>query len=219
MSTNSTSDVPPEVYDTYNLLFNNVTYRAVRKALEEAASYGSLNADQPNVAFIDEIMALLIDASFERCGAERYQGAEADLMRRLRPLDSHLSGLAQRHLSNFGPSPDHAVRPSSELLQITRAELHALRHEMQQDAAANAHIAAHWLQAAALLTGAAGELIHELDYPITANRHAARATLLAAFEALEQGIAASMSAAYPLPDDLDDVLRRILSRLALSPSE
>src|SRR4051794_22627700 len=111
-------EISPQVYAAYNLLYNNVTYRAVRKALEEAASYGQLRKDKPNVAFIDEIMILLIDASLERCGAEHYQGMEAHLMLRLRPLVSNFSGLVQRHLSNFGPGAT-AITPiatSSEML-------------------------------------------------------------------------------------------------------
>lgn len=220
MSTpDATPEFSPEVYATYNLRYNNVTYRAVQNALEEAATYGQLSDDKTNIEFIDELMNRLIDASMERCGAQRYQGAEADLMRQLRPLVSNFSGLVQRHLSNFGPSPDVSARPSSELLQVTRAELHGMQHDMQRDKAVNAQIAGQWLRAAALLTGAAGDLVHEFDYPITAYRYATHAKLLGAWEALEQGITLALTENYPLPDDLDDVVARILRRLAPSLSE
>jgi len=219
MATHAKSEIPPQVYAAYNLLFNNVTYRAVRKALEESASYVPLSNDKPSAEFINEIMNRLIDASLERCGAAYYQGAEADLMLQLRPLDSHFGSLVRRHLINFGPSSESAARPTSELLQGTRAELHGMQHDLQRDTTANAQIAAQWLRAAALLTGVAGDLVHELDYPITANRHAARAKLLAAFEAIEQGIVAALAEAYPLPDALDDLLTRMLRHLTPSRAE
>ena len=213
------SDIPPQVYAAYTLLYNNVTYQAVRKALEEAAAYGRLSDDKPNAEFIDEIMNRLIDATLERCGSTHYQDAESDLMSRLRPLISNFSGLVQRHLSNFGPAPEASARPSSELLQVTRAELHGMQYDMQRDTSANAQMAAQWLRAAALLAGVAGDLVHETEYPITANRHAACTKLLAAFEALEAGIAHSLTENYPLPDDLDNVLARICQHLTPPRSE
>src|SRR5258708_4951590 len=143
MAAQEKPDIPPQVCAAYTLLYNNVTYQAVRKALEEAAAYGQLSDDKSNVEFIDEIMNRLIDATLERCGSTYYQGAEAALMHRLNPLVSNFSGLVQRHLSNFGPSPEASARPSSELLQVTRADLHGIQHDLHRDATSNAHMAAH----------------------------------------------------------------------------
>src|SRR5262249_8566878 len=99
------------------------------------------------------------------------------------------------------------------LLQVTRAELHGMQYDMQRDPSANAQMAAQWLRAAALLAGMAGDLVREMEYPITANRHAACAKLLAAFEALEASTALLLAENYPLPDDLGSVVGRIHQHL------
>jgi len=96
--------VPQRVYEWYNSHFCNSSYRAFRDALTESAHYGQLSATQSNDEFIGDTMNLLIDASFERSGAEHHHGAEAQLMQQIAHLDSRLVTLARIHLMNFNGS-------------------------------------------------------------------------------------------------------------------
>ena len=120
-------NISAQVYDAYHLAYNNVTYRAVRTALEEVAEISQRGSGRITESFVTDALNLLIDSSFERCGALWYQGSEAKLLEKLSSLDSYVTGLALRHLANFGISPvpgqPASLRQLIDELSIARAEL------------------------------------------------------------------------------------------------
>lgn len=121
----SSLTVPQHIYDWYNSHYSNISYRAFRDALVESAHYGTLSPTQSNEDFITATMNLLIDASFERSGAEFYSGSEARLMHQIAHLDSHLTTLARIHLMNFGGSAQEETEQAlieARLLAETAAQ-------------------------------------------------------------------------------------------------
>ncbi len=206
--------IPPQIYDTYHLYYNNTTYRAFREALEEAARFGALHVDQSNEEFIVLAMNLLIDASLERCHAALYEGIEAQLREMLRPLDSRLLGLAMRHLDNFGSSlvteATLPVRHIVEMLNITRAELSGYQHDVRRSKTYRAEIAAAWLNVAGLLMGAAVDVLTDELYHSLTWRRGARDKFAAALLAVKQGIEIAQETDFTLPEHLPDVLAQIL---------
>src|SRR5664279_5420006 len=93
---NDVSTIPQDILDRYNAQYNNVTYRCFSKAL---AAY--LPAGQQEH---DRIMNLLIDACYDRLGAEFFQGACVQLGTALIELgDNALLVQAEAHLRAFTP--------------------------------------------------------------------------------------------------------------------
>ena len=84
--------IPQAVYDHYNANYSNVSYRDFRDKLVESSDWGRLSTTQSDESFIDATMNLLIDASFERSGAECYRGSEAQLMQQI----AHLQRFSNR---------------------------------------------------------------------------------------------------------------------------
>ncbi len=209
--------IPPRVYDAYHLAYNNVTYRAVRDALDEAAEISGRGNGKITETFIVETMNLLIDASFERLGAVLYQGAEAKLLTLLRPLASNLTGLALRHLSNFGVSPMPATPTPLYLLikelSIARADLSASTQDARQLDNYKARIAAEWLKAATLLIGTAADLLADVQSPGTTWRHGAQDKLTTAFFTLKHGIETMLDEDYTPPPKLGDAVLQMLDVL------
>jgi len=144
--------VPQRVYDWYNAHYCNASYRAFRDALTESAHYGQLSTTQSNDEFIGNTMNLLIDASFERSGAERHHGAEAQLMQQISHLDSRLTTLARVHLMNFNGSPQEEVEQvllAARLLAETAAQKASDIHSWR------GRVAYAWASAAMFLLHAA----------------------------------------------------------------
>jgi hypothetical protein len=211
--------IPPQIYDAYRLAYNNVTYCDLRMALDEAAEIDLQRDSELTEAFIIKVMNLLIDASFERCGAVFYQGAEATLRQALEPLDSRLTGLALRHLANFGASPMVGTPTSVERLahdlHIARAELSAAEQEARQQAGFKAALAAAWLKAAKWLIGAAADLLTDSYAPGLSWQCGAQDKLVAAMFALKQGIVLMLDEKFTLPIKLRDALLQLLERMSL----
>ncbi len=150
--------IPQHVYDWYNSHYCNASYRAFRDALTESARYGQLSATQSNDEFIGDIMNLLIDASFERSGAERHYGAEAQLIQQIAHLDSRLTTLARVHLMNFGGSPKEEVEQAlldARLLAETAAQKASDIHSWR------GRVAYAWASAAMFLLHAAFAILIE----------------------------------------------------------
>ncbi len=198
--------IPDAAYERYRLAYNNTTYSAVRRALDEAATFGTLHTGQSNAQFILDAMNTLIDASFERCGAAAYESAESKLHVLLRPLDSRILSLALRHLDNFGASRlhQHPLSPflTSDALNVLRAELSGYRHEAALLKLDKATLATEWLRAAALLVGAAADLLLDSQQPSATWRVGAQDKLRGAFDTLTVGIQVAHELHYPLPDEL-----------------
>jgi hypothetical protein len=158
--------VPQRVYDWYNARYDNETYRAVRAALVASAHYGALAANQSNEEFITALMNLLIDASFEQCGAERYAGSEARLMASLDPLDSHITTLVRLHLANFHvPQHVHAA----QVLQNVREAANTAVQVTSEIPAWRGRVAYAWASAAFYLSHAAQAMLDETNtdsYPL-----------------------------------------------------
>ena len=158
--------VPQRVYDWYNARYSNVSYRTFRDALTASARYGALAETETNDEFLTATMNLLIDASFERSGAEHYQGTETQLMERLAHLDSRLTTLARIHLLRFGGSPQEAVEQALKEAQMhvesavqKAVELHSWR----------GRVAFAWASAAAYLVHAALTILNDNNtdsYPL-----------------------------------------------------
>jgi hypothetical protein len=213
------SERATQIYATYNLYYNNVTYRAVRAALDEAAQI-SRRSDHPiTELFIAEVMNALIDASFERLGAITYRGAEAKLRDLLRPLDSYLTSLALRHLANFGrslvidyPPPLHDL---IEELQITRAELSMAEQEARCQDSNETRLASAWLKAAVLLIGAAADRLSDGFLPGTVWRTGAQEKFIAAVVALKDSVTIAHDEHYALSPRLRDTLAQMLELLTV----
>jgi len=150
--------VPQRVYDLYNSHYCNASYRAFRDALTESAHYGQLSVTQSNDEFIGDTMNLLINASFERSGAERHQGAEAQLMQQIAHLDSRLTTLARIHLMNFNGS-------SQEEAEQALLDAHLLAETAVQKASDihswRGRVAYAWASAAMFLLHAAFAVLIE----------------------------------------------------------
>ena len=150
--------VPQHVYEWYNGHYCNTSYRAFRDALTESAHYGQLPTTQTNDEFIGDTMNLLIDASFERSGAERYQGAEAQLTQQIAHLDSRLTTLARIHLMNFNGSPQEEVEQAlldARLLAETAVQKASDIHSWR------GRVAYAWASAAMVLLHAAFAVLIE----------------------------------------------------------
>ncbi len=166
--------VPQRVYDWYNSHYCNASYRAFRDALTESAHYGQLSTAQSNDEFIGDTMNLLIDASFERSGAERHYGAEAQLMQQIAHLDSRLTTLAHVHLMNFDGSPqeevEHALAEARSLAETAAqkaSDIHSWR----------GRVAYAWASAAMFLLHAAfAVLIENVKTCTRSKRWIARST-------------------------------------------
>jgi hypothetical protein len=161
--------ISSQIHDAYHLAYNNVTYRAFRAALEESAEL-SRYGDRPiTEGFVTDAMNGLIDASFERLGSAIYKGSEATLCAMLRPLDSRLTGLAMRHLSNFGvsalPANPIPLPVLTQELSITRADLSAAEQDARRQDGYKAHVAAEWLKVGRLFIGAATDLLTDTHTP------------------------------------------------------
>jgi hypothetical protein len=160
------SAVPQRIYDWYNAHYSNVSYRAFRDALTESAGYGDLSDTETNEEFITATMNLLIDASFERSGAEHYQGAEARLMDKIAALDSRLTTLARIHLLKFGDSEQEAVE---QALKEARAEVEAAARQAGDLHSWRGRVAFAWAYAAAYLLHAAQAILNDKNansYPL-----------------------------------------------------
>src|SRR5688500_3656361 len=99
-----TLTVPQYIMDHYSHHFNNRTYGAVAAYLDAlAVQYTHIDG---TTHFM--VMNLLIDASYERSGAEFYKGAEQRLiaMLKLVPTPDRIIELCQIHLDNFGSVAD-----------------------------------------------------------------------------------------------------------------
>jgi hypothetical protein len=158
--------VPQRVYDWYNAHYDNETYHAVRAALVASAHYGPLSANQSNEDFITTLMNLLIDASFERCGAERYAGAEARLMAALDPLDSRVTTLVRLHLANFD-NRDH--KDAAQSPQDARQAVDAAVQVTSEIPAWRGRVAYAWASAAFYLSHAAQTILDDANadsYPL-----------------------------------------------------
>jgi len=158
--------VPQRVYDWYNAHYSNVSYRTFREALTGSARYGELSETESNDEFITIAMNLLIDASFERSGAEHYQGAEAQFMERLAHLDSRLTTLARIHLLKFGGSPQEAVE---QALKEARMHVEAAAQKAGELHSWRGRVAFAWASAAAYLLHAALAILDETNansYPL-----------------------------------------------------
>ena len=150
--------VPQRVYDWYNAHYNNVTYRAFRDALVESSHYGPLSETKTDEQFIDTAMNLLIDASFERSGAECYRGAEAELIAHINPLDSRLATLSRLHLSHFGGAPPE----EAEQMLINARQLAETAAQKASDIRSwRGRVAYSWATAAMFLLHAAAIVINE----------------------------------------------------------
>lgn len=214
-------NIPSQVYDMYRLAYNNVTYRAVRDALEECAALEMRDDRRITEQFIMDTMNLLIDASFGRLGAPLYQDTEARLLDKLRPLDSYLTGLAQRHLSNFGISPI-AANPTplhrlTRELSITRADLSAAEQDARRQDGYKAHVAAEWLKVGRLFIGAATDLLTDTHTPGVVWRHSADEKLCAALVALHDGLKVALDEDYTLPPILSQALQQMRDLFPPSP--
>ncbi len=150
--------IPQRVYAWYNAHYCNASYRAFRDALTELAHYGQLSTTQSNDEFIGDIMNLLIDASFERSGAERHHGAEVQLMQQIAHLDSRLTTLARIHLMNFGGSAKEETEQAlldARLLAETAAQKASDIHSWR------GRVAYAWANAAMFLLHAAFAILIE----------------------------------------------------------
>jgi hypothetical protein len=153
------------VLDHYNSHYNNGTYRAFRTALE---SLSKANPTYGGEAFEHRLTNLLIDASFERSQAARYQGAERSLMQSIRPLSPDLVTLALQHLANFGevPATPAETRDDQVLDQITAAQ--HLAEAATRDAADlqswQGRMAFAWTSAAAYLLQATAAILVDTHY-------------------------------------------------------
>lgn len=214
------SERATQIYATYNLYYNNVTYRAVRAALDEAAQISRRGDNPISELFIAEVMNALIDASFERLGAITYRGAEAKLRDLLRPLDSHMTGLALRHLANFGRSLVIDYPPplydQIEELHITRAELSMAEQEARCQDSNETRLASVWLKTAVLLIGAAADRLSDGFLPGTVWRTGSQEKLIAAVVALKESIAMANDEHYALSPRLRDMLTQMLELLSTS---
>jgi len=214
-------NIPSQVYDRYRLAYNNVTYRAVHDALEECAALDNRDDRHITEAFITDTMNLLIDASFARLGTTLYQDAEAKLLDKLRPLDSYLRGLAQRHLSNFGISPI-AARPTplhrlTHELSITRADLSAAEQDARRQDGYKADVAAEWLKVGQLFIGAATDLLTDTHTPGVVWRRSADEKLSAALVALHDGLKVMLDEDYTMPPSLSQTLQQLRDLFPPSP--
>lgn len=158
--------IPQRVYDWYNAHYSNVSYRAFRNALVESSVFGRLSSEQSDEEFVTATMNGLIDASFERSGADHYRGAETRLMQQIAHLDSRLTTLARIHLMNFGGSSQEEAeqalieaRQCAEIAAQRTSDIHSWR----------GRVAYAWASAAMFLLHAAFALLVEsnLDsYPL-----------------------------------------------------
>lgn len=214
-------NIPSQVYDLYRLAYNNVTYRAVREALEECAALEMRDDRRITEQFITDTMNLLIDASFGRLGAPLYQDTEARLLDKLRPLDSYLTGLAVQHLSNFGISPIAAnPTPLSRLtreLSITRADLSGAEQDARRQDGHKAHVAAEWLKVGRLFIGVATDLLTDTHTPGVVWRHSADEKLSAALVALHDELKVALDEDYTLPPALNQTLQQMRDLFPPSP--
>jgi hypothetical protein len=97
-------NIPQFVLDHYNAHYTNTSYRAFSEALAACLPGGTAHPD--HVA----IMNMLIDAAFERSGAELYSGAAMQLGAALMIYaNPELFALAEQHLRQFNDSADETV--------------------------------------------------------------------------------------------------------------
>lgn len=152
--------IPRSVLDHYNSSYNNQTYRIFRDKLR-----GLIGMDDERLG---AVMNLLIDASFERGGANCYAGAEASLMVEITPLGQRIIDLALAHLMHFGPKPQ---RPQ-ETLQTTAHEQLRMAQTLTEQVASTAsdlrswrgRVAFAWTSAATYLLHAASAVLLDSHY-------------------------------------------------------
>lgn len=180
--------IPQPVHDRYNQQYHHETYQAVREALLASARYGSLAPDQSNEDFIMATMNLLIDASFERCGAEAYAGSEARLLATLDPLDSRVTTLVRLHLANFDKPNAH---DAAQALLDARQAVDVAAQVTSEIPAWRGGVAYAWASAAFYLSHAAQAILDEANtdsYPLEKLDRALIQLQSGVLEAEQQGV-------------------------------
>ncbi len=160
--------IPQRLYDLdlYNAHFSNISYRAFHNALVESSRYRQLSTTRNDEQFIDVTMNLLIDASFERSGAEYYNGSEVQLMAQIVHLDSRLTTLARVHLMNFGGSP---LEGAEQALIDARLLAETAAQKAGDIRSWRGRVAYAWVNAAMFLLHAAFAILdenHVASYPL-----------------------------------------------------
>ncbi len=151
-------NIPQTVLDHYHAHYNNMTYRAFSDALVASLPGGAAHPD--HVA----IMNLLIDAAFERSGAEIYCGAAVQLGAALMTYaNPELFALAEQHLRQFHDAADETVLTAGLLHTLEALRVLA---ESAVRAASDHHgwrgrVAFWWLSAIASIAQAAHAVLSE----------------------------------------------------------
>jgi hypothetical protein len=163
------TSIPQAIYDHYNAVYNNQTYRAFQTCLEAHS--------QENTSFSDLILHFLTDAALERAGAGIMAGSEQQLMRLIAPISDDLVKAAQAHLVQFGPDPDLPVEPPAitEQLQLARQKSLDAAQAASEIAGWRGRVAFKLASAATYLLHAAEAMLietHFANYPLEKLDHA-----------------------------------------------
>ncbi|MEP7288615.1 MAG: hypothetical protein ABI947_22915 [Chloroflexota bacterium] len=151
-------NIPQAILDHYHAHYNNTTYRAFSDALAASLPRGTSHPD--HVA----VMNLLIDAAFERSGAEVYSGASVQLGTALMTYaNPELFTLAEQHLRQFNQAADETVLTAGLLhtLETLRALAESAVRAASDHHGWRGRVAFWWLSAIAQIAQATYAVLSE----------------------------------------------------------
>ncbi len=193
------SHIPQAILDHYTAHYRNATYRAFGDALADGLPHG-----QADPAYGD-VMNLLIDAAFERSGAELYRGSCEQLGMALVSFQRpELFALAEQHLRKFNSLADETVLTAGLLYTVETLRILA---ESGVRAAGDHHgwqgrAVFWWLGAIAQLAQAAHAILSQTQ------RSYVQEKLVTAIRHLRNGVSESAAVGYILADQLMNWLSR-----------
>jgi hypothetical protein len=186
-------NVPQPILDHYNAHHDNMTYRAFTDALAACLNKGTADP------IYSQIANLLIDAAFERSGAEIYRGAAVQLGALLMDYQNpELFALAEQHLRRFNQAADEILLTAGLLhtLEVLRALAESAVRAASDHHGWRGRMAFWWLNAIAAIAQAAYAVLEGSHSSYVQEKLTAAARSLR--DGVSEGAAAGFVMAYPV---------------------